>query len=84
MSGYQQRPGDFRVICDLSGFQCWASETVMTWDNKRVLRRFVGSEATRHPQDLVRARPDDQTVKNPRPEPADTFLEVGDVSPSDL
>lgn len=56
----------------------------MTWDNKRVLRRFVGSEVTRHPQDLVRGVRDDQTVKNPRSEPADTFLNPGDVTPASL
>jgi hypothetical protein len=63
--------GDYRVICDRSGFKCWASETVVEWNGLRVLRRF--SEA-RHPQDFVRATPDDVRVSNPRPEAADSFL----------
>lgn len=80
----EARPGDYRTICDLSGFKCWASETVMRWDGLRVHRRFIGSEQSRHPQDLVRAVKDDQTVPNPRPEASDTFLNVGDVTPSSL
>lgn len=84
MSGYEQRPGDFRVVCDLSGFKCWASETVMTWNHLRVHRRFVGSEATRHPQDMVRGVADDQSVRNGRPEAADVFLAVNAVTPSSL
>lgn len=77
----EQRPGDFRVICDASGFKCWASDTAMQWDGKRVLKRFLEQ---RHPQDFLRAVPDDQTVKNARPERADVFLAVGDVTPDDL
>lgn len=86
MSGFrgEQRIGDHLVICDRSGFKVWASETVMTWDGLRVSRRFVGEEATRHPQDFVRGVKDDQSVKNPRPEPTDVFLSPGDVTPADL
>lgn len=84
MSGYEQRIGDWRVICDASGFKCWASETALTWDGKRVLRRFLGEEGQRHPQDLVRGKPDDQRVAWTRPEATDTFLAVGDVTPADL
>jgi hypothetical protein len=84
MSGHEQRPGDYRVICDYSGFQCWASETVKTWQGFRVLRRFAGEETQRHPQELVRGKPDHQQVPWARPEPADVFLAVGDVTPGDL
>lgn len=82
--GNEQRIGDWRVICDASGFKCWASETVLTWDNKRVLRRFVGEEAVRHPQDLVRGRPDNQGVPWTRPETTDVFLSPGDVTADSL
>jgi hypothetical protein len=82
--GDEQRIGDFRVLCDYSGFKVWASETVMTWNGFRVHRRFAGKEQFRHPQDLVRGVNDDPSVKNPRPEPADTFLNPGDVTPSSL
>lgn len=84
MSGHEQRPGDYRIVCDVSGFQGRASETVKTWDNKRVLRRFVGDEVQRHPQDLVRTRPDNQSVPWSRPEPTDVFLSPGDVTEADL
>lgn len=80
----EQRVGDYRVICDASGFKCWASETVKTWDNRRVLRRFVGEEVERHPQDFVRGVVDDQRVPDPRPERPDVFLTPGSVTPDDL
>lgn len=84
MSGHEQRPGDYRVYCDLSGFVCWASETVKTHNGSRVLKRFAGEEVQRHPQELVRSRPDNQSVPWSRPEPTDTFLSPGDVSSADL
>lgn len=80
----EQRPGDWRVICDFSGMKCWASETVKTWDGHRVLKRFAGKETQRHPQELVRGRPDNQRVPWSRPEPADVFLSPGDVTQDDL
>lgn len=78
----EQRPGDHRVICDRSGFKCWASETVIEWNGLRVLKRFA--DGSRHPQDFVRGVKDDQSVRNPRPEGADVFLEPGDVTAADL
>ena len=83
MSG-EQRPGDWRVICDYSGFKCWASETVKTWNGYRVLRRFAGEETQRHPQEFVRGRPDNQRVAWSRPEATDVFLSPGDVTSEDL
>lgn len=80
----EQRPGDFRIICDFSGFKGWASDSVMTWDGYRALRRFAGQEVQRHPQDFVRGRKEDVTVKNARPEAEDVFLEVGEVTAADL
>lgn len=77
----EQRIGDHLVICDLSGFRCWASETVVQWNGLRVLRRFAEQ---RHPQDFIRGVKDDPTVRNPRPEQDDVFLSAGDVTPEDL
>lgn len=77
----EQRPGDYRVICDASGFKCWASDTVIQWNGLRVLRRFAEQ---RHPQDLLRSVKDNPSVPNPRPEAADTFVAAGDVTPEDL
>lgn len=84
MKGDEQRIGDYRIICDFSGFKCWASETVKTWDGFRVHRRFVGTEQVRHPQDFVTGVNDDQSVRDPRPEAADTFINPGDVTPASL
>lgn len=84
MSSHDQRPGDWRAICDASGFEFWASELVLTWDGRRVHRRFVGEETSRHPQDLLRSKPDDQSVPWSRPEREDVFLSPGDVTPDDL
>lgn len=74
------RPGDFRIVCDRSGFNGWASETVIEWNGLRVLRRF---SEQRHPQDFVRAIPDNQSVQNPRPVQPDTFITTP-VRPEDL
>ena len=80
----EQRVGDHKVICDMSGFAVWASETVKTWDGFRVHRRFVGEEQSRHPQEMVRPVRDDTSVPDARPEPPDRFLAPGDVTPESL
>lgn len=68
----EQRPGDYKVCCDRSGFVCWASETVMEeGTGLRVHRRFADKK---HPQDDVRGVRDNQSVPNPRPEAPDTFI----------
>lgn len=77
----EQRPGDFRIICDASGFKGWASDTVIQWDGKRVLKRFAEQ---RHPQDFLRGVKEDVTVKNARPDTDPVFLSPGDVTPADL
>lgn len=84
MNDQDCRPGDWKFVCDLSGFVGWASESVKTWDGKRVLRRFVGEEQHRHPQESVRGRPDHQSVPWSRPETTDVFLSPGDVTAEDL
>lgn len=71
MSGHEQRIGDYRVICEASGFKVWKSDTVRQWDGFMVDRRFVDK---RNPQDLLKAKPDNPGVREPRPEPADVFL----------
>lgn len=80
MSGDEQRIGDYRVICDLSGFKCWASETVVQWNGLRVLRRFAD---VRNPQDFLKGVPEGAPPKNTRPEPPDTY-QVGLVKATDL
>lgn len=79
-----QRLGDHLVVCDFSGFTVWASDTVMTWKGLRVARRFVGEEATRHPQDFVKSVRDDPSVSNPRPPGEAVFRSSTAVTPADL
>lgn len=74
-------PGDYYVICDVCGFKYRASQTQRRWDNLRVCAK---DWEPRHPQDFVRGRRDRQRVPDPRPEPADNFIEVGDVTEADL
>ncbi len=75
------RAGDYYVICDVCGFKIRASETRRRWDNLRVCTKDWES---RHPQDFVRGRRDRQRVPDPRPEPADNFIEVNDITEADL
>lgn len=76
----EQRIGDWKVICDQSGFQCWASETVLQWDGQRVLKRYAEQ---RQPQDFVKGVADRQNVPWTRPEAPDTFIS-SPVRPEDL
>ena len=80
MTGTYARKGDWNAICDLSGFKCKASETVLRWDGLRVLRRF---SEERQPQDFVRGVKDDPTVPWNRSEQPDVFL-TAPVTPGDL
>ncbi len=74
-------PGDHYLICDECGFKVRASETRKRWDGLRVCTK---DWEPRHPQDFVKGRKDRQTVPNARPEGADTYLEIGDVTEADL
>lgn len=64
--------GDHWKICDVCGFKYRASQTSKRWDGLMVCREDFEE---RHPQDFVRGRVDRQNVPNPRPEPADVFLD---------
>ena len=78
----EQRIGDYRVICDLSGWKVWNSDCVVQWNGLKVYRRFA--DLFRQPQDFVRAIPDFQNVPMPRPGGPDVFVEPGDVTPGSL
>lgn len=69
-------PGDFNRICSRTGFKIKASQTKKEWNNQIVRRE---SWEARHPQDLLRSRPDRQQVPDPRSEATDTFLGTNDV-----
>jgi len=64
---------DWRVICDVCGFEYWASEVRRQWDGLIVCREDFSE---RHPQELVRGKRDRQKVPFSRPEPADSFVGI--------
>jgi len=81
MPGNIYRPGDHYVICDECGFQMRSSEVMKRWDGMIVCRK---DWELRHPQDGVRAVHDRQRVANPRPVPADVFVNPGDITEAGL
>ena len=83
MSGDYYKEGDYNVICDYSGFKAKASECKMTWNGYFVLKRFW---ERRHPQDFLRGKEEDQSVPNPRPRAAFSFIDdtIQEIKPEDL
>lgn len=70
------KPGKWLALCDRCGFQRLApDELVETWDGYKVCAPSTGKTCfeTKHPQLMVRARPDDQSVPYVRPY-KETFL----------
>ena len=72
---------DYRVICDRSGFKAWRSECRKEWDGKIVLKRFW---RRRNPLDFAPPVITPQPIEDARPEGADNFLSVNEVTASDL
>lgn len=62
--------GDYNVIDDLSGFRVKRSECRKRWDGLLVREK---DWEPRHPQDLLRVKPDRIKVADPRPETPDVF-----------
>ena len=73
--------GDHFKICDRSGFKIRSSDSRREWNGSIVHKHFF---EPRHPQDLVKGKPDKQNVINPRPESADHFLGANEVTSDDL
>lgn len=69
--GVQYRPGSFYRSDDRSGFTRRSEQTQKEWNGL-----IVGENLweIRQPQDFVRGVPDDQTVPEPRPVPANVFV----------
>lgn len=85
MSTSGQRPGDWKFVCAFSGFVGWASESALTHDGHRVLRRFLGSEGQKHPQEAAYSPIQGEgRVPWARPEATATFREPTDVTAADL
>jgi len=75
------RAGSFNRICDRCGAKRKAEDTRKEWTGLIVCLECWDP---RHPQDYVRGVHDQQKVPDPRPEPADVFLNPGDVTADDL
>ena len=65
------RSGDFKRVCDVCGFDYYASETFKRWDGLIVCAEDF---ERRHPQDFVRGRTDRQNVHDARPVQPEVFL----------
>lgn len=73
--------GDNYFLCPVCGRKKRVSKGRRRWDNE-----FVCTDdwEPRHPQEFVRGRADKILPSITRPEPADTFIDVGDVTAEDL
>lgn len=76
--------GKWLVLCDRCGFRRTSDQIVKTWDGYMVCAPSIkpGCFETRHPQDFVRDKPDDQSVPFTRSEGADVFRTVDTIAPS--
>lgn len=77
----QFQPGTYNAICDRCGFKWKMCDLKKEWTGLMVCRFCYDP---RHPQDLVRAKPETQITGEIRSEPSDSFLSPGDVTASDL
>lgn len=66
------RPGDYHVICDVCRLKAYRSECKKTYDGK--IAHIVRCWYAEHPQEKVKAIPDDQSVPEARPRPVDQFI----------
>lgn len=84
MSAFPLKLGEHLTLCDRCSFKRYASQLIKTWDGFWVCGPTTGKTCfeTRHPQDFVRAKPDDQRVSFTRPQPTDTFRSVSVVAGS--
>ena len=73
--------GDWNALCDVCGFKFKASELKRRWDGYMVCD---ADYEQRHPQDLIRLKPDRQAVPWARPVPTDEFVVVAPVDPNSL
>ncbi len=78
------KPGDYLVICDQCGFERYASECQMTWDNLFVCSNTCFEEKHPHYTD-PKPLGEKQSVPVSRPEPEETFIDPADpITSEDL
>jgi len=63
----------WKVQCDRTGFEVESNKVTREWTGLIVLKTDADE---RHPQEFVRGKRDRQRVKDPRPEPADSFVNL--------
>ena len=82
MEKSKYHPGDYLVICDMCGFEKLRSQCVFNWKKQLVCKDTCYEP--RHPQEFVKVRPEKTSVPDARPEAADSFLSMGEVTIDDL
>ena len=75
MSKNEYRAGDHYAVCDVCGFEFYASELRRRWDGRMVCRT---DWEPRHPQETLRVKTRTATPPWTRPEPTDTFIDYTD------
>lgn len=66
------KSGEYYQICDICGFRKRNTQTRKNWKNQIVCADTCWEP--RHPQLSVTSKKDKQAVRDPRPEPTDTYL----------
>lgn len=76
--------GKWLVHCDRCGFERKNDQVVKTWDNFWVCAPITGKTCfeTRHPQDFLRSKKDDQSVMVRKQPATDTYRSVSVVAGS--
>ena len=67
------KKGDYKAVCDRTGFRVYASEMRMQWDGVFVRKK---SWEPRQGQDIIKSKRDIQTVPIPRPRSDPVFIDV--------
>lgn len=78
--------GQWNAICDRCGFEYKSGQIKREWTGLRVCTGGGTNDCFehRHPQDFVKGKRDRQSPPWVRPEPAEVFLDVGDVTEDDF
>jgi len=71
--GWRWKSGDWYVSCDVCSKKIYASDSLRRWDGMIVCKEDF---ETRHPQDLIKHRIDNQSVPFTRPGTTNVFIDV--------
>lgn len=73
--------GEHNCICDLCGFKFKRGQLKKRWDGALVCSKDF---ETRHPQDLIKPRPERQFVKDARPMPEIHYVDTNENTADNL